>query len=308
MSNFEELRIVDNFYQTSAYYPMPVVAITTVNEAGLTNIGPYSLCLPYYVAGKDYYAMLLETRNNSNTAINLLTNGRCVLNFIPDSKKFMKNCVRLGFPGDTTEEKMAESIYTLQKNDYINDGDGKHRWPEVISESYQSFICSWVSELEDAGRFGVQESYVPPYNDFNGITSEMGAHFILKIEKIYMKPEYKKGIIDGVKKSSFPPVPVDYGYRDNTNFWIAGFKKPYTEAIPDKKGMGLDTVKYAADRIDPDFKFTDEACAEMVKVPRIFLKTALNGCVDWARENNVSLITAEHMKIIRDKRAGEKAK
>ncbi len=68
VSQFEELRIVDNFYQTSAYYPMPVVAITTLNDKGLTNIGPYSLCFPYYVAGKDYYAMLLETRNNSNTA------------------------------------------------------------------------------------------------------------------------------------------------------------------------------------------------------------------------------------------------
>lgn len=298
MSKFEELRIVDNFYQTSAYFPMPVVGITTINAAGVTNIGPYSLCFPYYVAGKDYYSMLLETRNNSNTAVNILRTGKCVLNFLPDNRKYMKNCVRLGFPGDTTEEKMAESIFTLEKWD--------EDWPELIGESFQSFICSWVSELEDAGRFKVQESYEPPYNNFNGITSEMGAHFILKIEKILMKPEYKKGIIDGVKKYSFPPVPVDYGYRDNNNFWMAGFKKPYSEAIPTKKGMELETVKYAADRIDPDIEFTDEACAEMVKVPRIFLKTALNGCADWARENNVAVVTAEHMQIIRDKRAKEK--
>ena len=133
MSNFEELRIVDNFYQTSAYFPMPVVAITTVNDKGVTNIGPYSLCFPYYVAGKDYYAMLLETRNNSNTAKNLLTNGMCVLNFITHEKKYMKNCVELGFPGDTTEEKMKGSIFTLESYE-----DGK---PEIISESYQAFVC-----------------------------------------------------------------------------------------------------------------------------------------------------------------------
>ena len=40
---------------------MPVVLIGTINEDGITNLGPYSLCFPYYVAGKDYYAMLLET-------------------------------------------------------------------------------------------------------------------------------------------------------------------------------------------------------------------------------------------------------
>ncbi len=303
MSQFEELRIVDNFYQTSAYYPMPVVAITTLNDKGLTNIGPYSLCFPYYVAGKDYYAMLLETRNNSNTAVNLLINGRCVLNFVFHDRKYMKNCVELGFPGDSTDEKMKNSIFTLIDNPYDTD---EQKWPGLIDESYQAFVCSWASELENADRFRVQESYEPPYNNFNGITSEAGAHFILKIEKIYMKPEYKKGIINGVKKSSFPNVPVDYGYRDNGNFWIAGFRKPFSEKIPEKKGMELSAVKYAADRTDPEIRFTDEACEQLVKVPRIFLKAALNGCADWARENGVKLITAEHMQIIRDKRAKEK--
>ena len=43
-------------------------------------------------------------------------------------------------------------------------------------------------------------------------------------------------------------------------------------------------------------------------VPRVFLSLVLKGCVDWARENNVELITAEHMKIINDKRAKEKNK
>ena len=43
-----------------------------------------------------------------------------------------------------------------------------------------------------------------------------------------------------------------------------------------------------------------------MKVPLIFLPTALKGCVAWARENNVTLITAEHMDIINDKRAKEK--
>ena len=45
---------------------------------------------------------------------------------------------------------------------------------------------------------------------------------------------------------------------------------------------------------------------QMLKVPRLFLPTALKGCVDWAKEHDVTLITAEHMDIINDKRAKEK--
>lgn len=47
---------------------------------------------------------------------------------------------------------------------------------------------------------------------------------------------------------------------------------------------------------------------KLVKVPRIFLNTALKGCVAWAKENGVDVITAEHMDIINDKRAKEKQK
>ena len=72
MSSFENLRIVDNFYQTSLYYPMPTVVISTLAEDGSTSLGPYSLIAPYYVAGKSYYAMLLNCRNSSNTAQHIL--------------------------------------------------------------------------------------------------------------------------------------------------------------------------------------------------------------------------------------------
>ena len=68
----------------------------------------------------------------------------------------------------------------------------------------------------------------------------------------------------------------------------------------------VQSVMYAADRIDDKIKFTEEACARLVNVPRIFLPTALKGCVQWARENNVTLITEKEMDIINDKRAKEK--
>ncbi len=41
MSSFENLRVVDNFYQTSPLFPMPTVLISTLCEDGSTNLGPY---------------------------------------------------------------------------------------------------------------------------------------------------------------------------------------------------------------------------------------------------------------------------
>ena len=308
MSSFKDLRIVDNFYQTSSFFPMPTVCISTVNPDGSLNIGSYSLCFPYYIAGKGRYAMLLECRNTSNTAQNILMRGKCAINFIPDDRKYFREAVRFGFPGPS-EEKMKTNLFTMEKGQA--DPDDENR-PTVIAEAFQVFECTWAKELENAGRFKVEDiddGHPGPYNDFNGITSKYGAHFILYIDKILMKEQYYDAIVNGVKKTSFPPVPVDYGYRDSTNFWYTTFprlKKPVAEPIPAPKEVDLGSIRYAADRCDDTIRFTDEALKTFVKVPRPFLKTVLNGCIAWAKENNVTLITEEHVKIINDKRKQEK--
>jgi hypothetical protein len=79
------------------------------------------------------------------------------------------------------------------------------------------------------------------------------------------------------------------------------------ELLPMRK-QTLDSVRYAADRVDDKIKFTDDALETILNVPRVFLPLVLRGCVDWARENNVELINAQHMQIINDKRAKEKNK
>lgn len=307
MSSFEDLRIVDNFYQTSAFFPMPTVLVGTLAENGQTNLGSYSLVQPYYVAGKGYYAMLLCCRNSSNTAQNLLRYGKCSMNFIPDDKKYFKEAVRLGFPGDTTEEKMKDCIFTLEDG-LMAIKDPTNCYPKVVAESFQVMECTWMRELDNAqnDKAGLLEGYPAPYHDFNGITSEFGAHFILRIDKILMKPKYRQTIINGVKSKGFPRVPVDYGYRDSKNFWYTRFTTPHAQLLPIREG-NIQSVRYAADRIDDKIKFTDEALTKMVKVPRIFLNTALKGCVKWAIENNVTTIDAHHMDLINDKRAKEKS-
>ena len=303
MEDFENLRIVDNFYQTSSFFPMPTILVGTVSESGLTNLGSYSLCFPYYIAGKDYYAMLLECRNSSNTCQNLLRTKKCSLNFIPDSKKFFKEAVRLGFPGETTEEKMKDCIFSLKESSL-----GADR-PKIVSEAFQVFECSWDDSLEDAylDKAGNLEGYEPPYRNFNGITSKFGAHFILKIDRILMKKKYSDSIINGVKAGGFPSVPVDYGYRDSTNFWMSRFRRPYPEKIQAKEG-DVSSVIYAAKRIDPEVTFTDGACARLTKIPRIFLKAALTQMVEIAKSEGISVIDEAALNIINDKRREEKKK
>ncbi len=303
MKDFKDLRIVDNFYQTSAFFPMPTILAGTVSENGQTNLGAYSLCFPYYVAGKNYYAMLLECRNNSNTAQNILRNKKVSLNFITDKRKYFKEAVRLGFPGDSTEEKMKKCIFTLKESKIE-----KSR-PKIIGEAYQVFECSWDDSLEDAylNKAGNLDGYEPPYRNFNGITSRFGAHFILKIDKILIKPKYYGAIVDGVDCKNFPAVPVDYGYRDSTNFWYTKFKKPIPEKIRVKEG-DVNSVKYAASRIDPEIKFTDGACARLTKIPRIFLKAALTQMIDIAKQEGISLIDEKALDVINDKRRSEKKK
>ena len=303
MNDFKDLRIVDNFYQTSAFFPMPTILIGTVAENGQTNLGAYSLCFPYYVAGKDYYAMILECRNSSNTAQNILRTKKCSLNFIPDDRKYFKETVRLGFPGETTEKKMKNCIFNFKDSPLGGDR------PKILAEAFQVFECSWDDGLEEAfkDKAGQLEGYEPPYRNFNGITSKFGAHFILKIDKIYMKPKYYDAIINGVSGNSFPHVPVDYGYRDSTHFWYSRYVKPKSEKIPEKDG-DVKSVIYAAERIDPDVKFTEGACSRLVKIPRIFLKTALTQIVSIAKEEGIFMIDEAAIEIINDKRRNEKKK
>ena len=282
VSDFEEVRILDNFYQTSSFYPMPVVLITTVSESGVTNIGPYSLVFPFGIAGK--HAMMLIFRNTSNTAMNVTRTKKATLNFIPFNKRYLKNTVRLGFPGTTTEEKLDESIFTLIPSD--------KGAPDIIDEAIEAFECTW----DDGDDF-----------HYNGTEGE--AHFLLRIDRILMKKKWKEKLVQGNKPGKgkgFPSLPIDYGYRDNQFFWFAEHSVPYSETLPTGKGVDIGTVRYQADRIDPEVTWTDEACEKIVAIPRVFLKKAMTQMVEQAKDMGHTTITPEVLDIIRDKRSKEK--
>lgn len=311
MSVFKALRPVDNFYQSSLFFPMPVVLVSTLTDEGRTTCGPYSLLAPFYVAGKEYYAFMLECRNSSNTAQNLIKHKKCVLNFMPDDRKTFKECVRLGWPGDTPDEKMKDFIFHFEDGERKAE-DKNGTYPKVISEAVQAVECTWVDTLDGAQDDkplpkGADHYELEKYHDFNGITSPYCAHFVLKIEKILMKEKYHDAIVNGVKAKDFPPLPVDYGYRDSKNFWYHKHRRLLPELLPQRQTT-VDSVRYAAKRLQTNVRFTDAALEKLVNVPRIFLPTVLKSCVKWAEENGVDIIDVKEMEIINDKRSKEKGR
>ena len=304
MKDFKEIRVVDNFYQSS-FFPMPLTLIGTLDENGeQTSFGAYSLIFPYYIAGKEYYAMVLECRNTSNTCKGLLRHGKCTIDFLPYTKKGFANHVDMGFPGDTPEEKI-KNLHFTPIDSLSQELDPNHKYPKILKEAVQVMECSWVKELDNAQDDKVQEEYEGPYHNFNGITSKYGAHFILKIDHIVLKEKYQQALIHGSTRSNFCPLPTNWGYRDSKKFWCSPYRKPQAVGIPNRE-IDLTSLHYAASRLNTDVKFTDDALLTIVKVPRPFLKLVLTKCVEWADENGVKVITEKEMKIINDKRSEDK--
>jgi flavin reductase (DIM6/NTAB) family NADH-FMN oxidoreductase RutF len=277
---FEEIRVLDNFYQTSSFYPMPVVLIGTLAENGQTNLGPYSLVFPYVIAGE--HAMMLISRSTSNTAQNIRRTGKASLNFVPDGKKFMKSCVELGFPGETTEEKMKRSVFSLLDSPNA-EGNGD-KCPKIVQEAIQVFECTWDDSY----------TYQP---------SEIEAHLLLRIDRILMQKSWKKCLMTG---KGFPRLPVDYGYRDNTNFWISRHARPAPYGIPKGRGTNVESILYQAGRLDPDIVWEKEACEKLTNVPRVFLKNVMQTANAEAHKRGMATITPDLLDELRDKRAQDK--
>ena len=169
---------------------MPVVLIGTIAETGQMNLGPYSLCFPYSVAG-GRYQMVFNCRDNSNTGTNLRRTRLCTLNFIPDNRRFMRNCVMLGYPGESTEEKMRNSEFTLLPSQRTQtERISGVVYPDVVKEALQIFECSLDS-------FEIWE-------EIHSMRS------ILTIDKVLVKERWHKVLVEGRQRrwgrsAAFPP-------------------------------------------------------------------------------------------------------
>jgi flavin reductase (DIM6/NTAB) family NADH-FMN oxidoreductase RutF len=285
--HFADVQILDNFYQTSSYFPMPVVLVSTVADTGQTNLGPYSLCFPYIVTGE--HSMLLISREDSNTSLNIQRTGVCAINFIPDRRRYTRNCVTLGYPGETTAEKMENSIFTLLASPRTAE---ERRpgvdYPEIVQEAIQVFECTWNRQ------YPLKHHPESPE-----------CRFVLRVDKIVMKKRWRDRLFTG---KGIPRLPIDYGFRDNAYFWFTRGARAYKETIPQEKGVTVDAVQFAAQRVDPDIAWQEEACAKLVRVPRVFLTRVIRECVKAAKEEGLTEITPDFLDEIRDKRSGERDK
>ena len=89
--------------------------------------------------------MVLCCRNSSNTCKNILRTGKCSINFITDKRKYFKEAVRLGYPGETTEEKMKDTIFTLVDGKRARENPDE-KYPKIVQEAFQVFECTWAKE------------------------------------------------------------------------------------------------------------------------------------------------------------------
>ena len=218
--------------------------------------------------------MMLISRGDSNTATNIRRTGLAALNFIPYNKKYMKNAVKLGYPGQTSEEKQKDSIFTLipsMREKKIKD----IKYPEIIEEATEVMECTWEDNTDI----------------FNYVGTEEEGHFLLIIDNILMKKRWYEALVKGNGK--FPILPIDYGYRDSKYFWFTGHGHPYKEPIPSDKGIDVSSIIYQVQRLPYDLEWEDEAYEKLVKVPRIFLKRVLESISKRAIEEGVKKITPE---------------
>lgn len=280
-TDFVNVNILDKFYQTSSFYPMHVVLCSTLSENGLTNIGSYSLCFPFGIS-KDHYMMLIS-RSTSNTAENLRKRKTIALNFIPYGKEYLKNAVELGYPGETTEEKMDDSIFTLIPSSR-NEADKSTTlsYPEIVKESVQIFECT----LDESDKF----KYDGP---------EIESHFLLKIDKIIMQERYATYLKEG---EGFPTLPVDFGFRNSKHFWFSKHSHPYAEPIPKAKGVNTNAVQYQVERMEETIKWHPDSYKKLVKVPRVFLKMVISKINEAAKNEGVELVTPEFLDTVNEKR------
>ena len=278
---FVESPMRDNWYQASSFYPSPFALITTVDEEGKTNIGPYQLTFPFEVIkGRSF---MLCSRQNSNTDRHLKRAKVCALNFVEFDKAKLKKIVGLGYPGQTTEEKMVDSPYTLIDSPTPGREADSDRFPKIIKEAFQVYEC--VVDVEQPIRA-------------DGNTPE---YFVLKIEKILMKETWHKNIADGIKH--LPNMPIAYGFRDGSKFWFAELKKPFWFPTPTDKGPKEESILYEANRLDPEnVQFTREACKQLTGVPRPFIKTVLKGIIKRANQDGVALVDIDYVKKINAER------
>jgi flavin reductase (DIM6/NTAB) family NADH-FMN oxidoreductase RutF len=270
----------NNFYQTCAFIPMSFALVTTVHESGETGIGPHALVMPFGISPP--YSMLLISRGNSATAANIRRTGKCALNYIEFDRDRLSAVTRLGYPGQSLKDKQKAMPFTLLPSPSANRLTDPEA-PHILGEAFQIIECSWDRSF----------SLDPPGTDSD---AAIESRFVLQIDHLLMRRNFHDTLENG---GTFPSMPVFYGYRSDGAFWFAEHSVPFSITPPQVEGSEIQQVFYLANRIDNNVRFTREACGAFIRVPRPFLKNALQGTVNAALAAGISVVDETFVKELR---------
>jgi len=153
-------------------------------------------------------------------------------------------------------------------------------YPLIIEEAFQVYECELNGSFQ--------------YHPHRETAEPLAEHFFaLRVKNILLK-ETMKQKLDG--KEEFPKMPISFGFRGGDLFWFAEHNKPFGIQVPRDKGPQHQQVLYMANRIDPDVRFTEDACKQLTGVPLTFLETVLQGIVDYAKAEGVSMVDEGFLK------------
>jgi len=272
----------DNWYQASSFYGSSFALITSVNEAGVTSIGPYQLSFPFEVIKRRSW--MVVARPSSNTVANVRRTTRCALNFVEYDRERIETILKFGYPGQAPEEKMAYNCFTLM--DSPTAGRTGPGFPQIIAEAYQVFECTL-----DVAR----TSENPILRD------SASAHLLLNIDNILLKQSWQPAL-DG-SGDRMPRIPLTYGFRGASTFWFGETQPAYKLPIPDL-GARHEVVHYEANRLDDSVRFTLEASKQLSGIPRAFLRQVLEGIVRQAKARGVTEVDEAFVVALNKERSG----
>lgn len=260
----------DNWYQASSYFVSSFALITTLAEDGQTSIGPYQLTFPFEVINDRSFMVI--SRPTSNTVAHVRRTRKCALNFVEFDRRKLQTIVDLGYPGQSSEEKMKYSGFTLV--DSPTPGrQAQDGCPQILREAFQVYECTWEEEREFEKKM---------------LRRSTSAHLLLRIDRILLKQSWKKNLDDG--GSRMPRMPLTFGFRGGRKFWFAEPRRAFWLPVPTDKGPKHETILYEANRLDDEVRFTADACKELTGVPKVFLKTVLNGIITQAKAQGIRTV------------------
>jgi flavin reductase (DIM6/NTAB) family NADH-FMN oxidoreductase RutF len=279
----------DNFYQSASFFPMPFAMVTTINDNGVTSIGPHSLCFPFDIIEQP--SMMLISRASSNTSTNLQRGSKAALNFIEYDARWHKAIVALGYPGIAPEEKMRNIPFELAKSpspEYAQDPD----FPLLMKDAFQVYEC------ELGGEFHYQ-----PQRETDPAGCEK--FWCLKVKNILVKQSFHQRLL---AQQEFPSMTLSYGFRHNEagdrRFFFTSHNRPKPVPVPAGDGLKVNSIYYAANKLDPEVRFTLDACKTLTQVPRPLLNVALNGIIREARKQGVTMVDEAFVAQVNAKRRG----